>query len=300
MSDAASGQRTSLTIGLIAPIFNNMPVWAADRLGYFAEAGLEVAVEVLFGVQNVTTALKDGRLDLGVGTPESVLSDRGDPALRIVGANARTLANGLIARKEIRSVADLRGGTVGVSHPREGTALLATEMLRRHGLEAGRDYEIRAIGVASARWEAIQRGELDAGLQTPPHRYLAEDLGYPNLGEIADYVPDYQFATLNVRAEWIAQDPATVRAVLSALSRATRWMAEEPDATVALAAEVLDTTTDYARRDYAHFAATRSLTPDLVPSEAGMAKVRSVMRAAGTLPDDVDPAARVDLSLLPA
>lgn len=288
-----------LTIGLIARIFNNMPAWAADRLGYFAQAGLEVDVEVLHGVQNVTTALKDGRLYLGIGTAEGVLSDRGEPALRIVGANARTLANGLIARKEIRSIPDLRGRTVGVSHPREGTALLVAEMLGRHGMTAGRDYEIRAIGVASARWEAIQRGELDAGLQTPPHKYLAEDLGYPNLGEIADYVPDYQFATLNVRAESIRVDPGTLRAVLSALSRATRWMAEEPDATVELATEVLDTTVDYARRDYAHFAATRSLTPDLLPSEAGMAEVLTVMRAGGTLPDDVDPASRIDLSLLP-
>ncbi len=295
----ATGMLEPLTIGLVAPIFNNLPVWAADRLGYFHEAGLEVSVRVLFGVQNVTTALKDGSIDVGLGTPESVLGDRSEPALRIIGGNARTLANGLIARREIRSIADLRGRTIGVSHPREGTALLVTEMLGRHGLSAGRDYEIRAVGVASERWKAIQRGELDGGLQTPPHRYIAEDLGYPNLGDIADYVPDYQFTTVNVRATSITHHPQALSAVLSALSRATRWMTEQPAAAGALATEVLDTTPDYARRDYAHFAATHSLTPDLKLSEAGMAKVLSVMRAAGTLPDDVDPEARIDLSLLP-
>jgi NitT/TauT family transport system substrate-binding protein len=293
----------ALTVGLVAPIFINMPVWAADHLGLFADAGLAVTAKVLYGVQNVTTATQDGTVEIGLGTPEGVLSD--DSAiLVIVAGNACKLSNGLIARRGIDTVADLRGSTVGVSHLTEGTALLATEMLAAHGLQAGSDYRLEAIGVASARWEAIQSGDLDAGLQTPPHKYIAEDQGYPSLGEISDYVPDYQFTTVNVRAAWAQRHPETLRAFLAALSQATQWLYEEPDAATDLAAQVMATTPDYASRDYQHFAATRSLAPDLALSAAGMAKVVDVMRAAGTLPaDDGDAAgwrARIDLSFLPA
>jgi ABC-type nitrate/sulfonate/bicarbonate transport system substrate-binding protein len=226
-----------------------------------------------------------------------VLSNR-EGTLTIVAGNARKLANGLIARRGITSVADLRGGTVGVSHRSEGTALLATEMLGAHGLQPG-DYQLKAIGIASARWELIQRGELDAGLQTPPHKYIAEDEDYPNLGEISDYVPDYQFTTLNVREEWADQHGDELRAFLGALSRATQWLYDEPAAATGLATEVLGTTPEYARRDYEHFASTRSLTPDLTLSDPGMARVVEVMRRAGTLPEGADWQHRIDLSFLP-
>jgi NitT/TauT family transport system substrate-binding protein len=289
-----------LTVGLVAPIFTNMPVWAADHLGLFADAGLTVTAKVLYGVQNVTNATRDGSAEIGLGTPESVLSDP-DGALVIVAGNASKLANGLIARRGIDTVADLQGSIVGVSHLTEGTALLATEMLAAHGLEVGSDYRLEAMGVASARWEAIQSGALDAGLQTPPHKYIAEDEGYPNLGEISDYVPDYQFTTVNVRADWARSHEEALRGFLSALSRATQWLYDQPDAATELAAEAMATTPDYAGRDYRHFAAARSLAPDLALSPPGMAKVIEVMHAAGTLPDGDDSwRARIDLSYLPA
>jgi NitT/TauT family transport system substrate-binding protein len=289
-----------LTVGLVAPIFTNMPVWAADHLGLFADAGLAVTAKVLYGVQNVTSATKDGSAEIGLGTPEGVLSDP-DGALVIVAGNASKLANGLIARRGIDTVADLRGCTVGVSHLTEGTALLATEMLAAHGLTAGSDYRLAAMGVASARWEAIQSGALDAGLQTPPHKYVAEDEGYPNLGEISDYVPDYQFTTVNVRADWARGHRETLRGFLGALARSTRWLYDEPRAAAELAAQVMATSPDYAGRDYRHFVSARSLAPDLALSTAGMAKVVEVMRAADTLPGDNDSwRARIDLSYLPA
>ena len=288
---------TKLAVGLVAPIFINMPVWAAERLGLFDDAGLAVTAKVLYGVQNVTSATQDGSVEIGIGTPEGVLSNP-EGTLTIVAGNARKLANGLIARRGITSVADLRGGTVGVSHLSEGTALLATEMLGAHGLQPG-DYQLKAIGIASARWELIQRGELDAGLQTPPHKYIAEDEGYPNLGEISDYVPDYQFTTLNVREEWAGLHGDELRAFLSALARATQWLYDEPAAATRLATEVLGTTPEYARRDYEHFASSRSLTPDLTLSDPGMAKVVEVMRRAGTLPAGADGQDRIDLSYLP-
>ncbi len=60
-----------LAAGLVAPIFNNMPVWVAEQLGFFASEGLAMTAKVLYGVQNVTTAIEDGSVQLGVGTPEA-------------------------------------------------------------------------------------------------------------------------------------------------------------------------------------------------------------------------------------
>lgn len=293
---------TSLKVGLIAPIFNNMPVWIAEERGIFQRAGLAVTTEVLYGVQNVTDAVRDKRIHVGLGTPESVLSDSGgEDGLVIVAGNASKLNNGLIAARGITSVAELSGRTVGVSHPTEGTALLVAEMLASHGLRSGTDYQIKAIGVASQRWKAIQEGTLDAGLQTPPDKYIAEDEGYTNLGDISDYVPDYQFTTVNVRRDWATASRETLSDFLQALSTATQWLYEQPEAGIELASTVMQTTSDYAQRDYDHFARTRSLSVDLSLSAPGMAKVVAVMTQAGTLRavTEADQAERIDLSYLP-
>ena len=286
-----------LRVALVAPIFNNLPVWAARDLGYYADAGLDVEVDVLFGVGRVTDALLGGTADIALGTPESVLGDPSDPPeLVIVGGNAGKVANSLIARRGIERIEDLH--TIGVSHQTEGTALLVTEMLGEHGMKLGVDFELEPIGVASARWERIQDATLDAGLQTAPHKYLAIDQGYPNLGDIADVVPDYQFTTFNVRRSWAADHADVLRRFLGCVSRATQWMYDVPDAAVTIAARELRTSEDYARRDLDDAVARHSLPVDLSLSEAGMRKVVAVMGAAGTLVT-VDPAERVDLSFLP-
>jgi NitT/TauT family transport system substrate-binding protein len=303
-ASSTSGKRP-LTVGLVARIFNNMPVWAAQRRALMVEADLSVRVKILYGVGAVTEALRQGRIDIAIGTPESVLSDDADPTdpngLRIVGGNASALANGLIARRGITSIEDLRGGVIGVSHPSEGTALLVTEMLAGHGLRPGLDFEIVAAGVAEQRWERIKVGTLDAGLQTPPHKYEAEDEGFPNLGDIAEVVPEYQFTTINVRNGWAQTHRSELRAFLAALAEATRWMYADPEGTIALAVDVLETNPDYARRDYEHFSSRRSLHPAVALSKDGMAKVVSVMTQAGTLVADTPAkrAERIDLSYLP-
>jgi len=165
-------------------------------------------------------------------------------------------------------------------------------------MRSGVDFRFEPIGVASARWERIQDGTLDAGLQTSPHKYLAIDQGYPNLGDIADVVPDYQFTTFNVRRQWAASHADVLRRFLRCVSRATRWMYDEPDAVVTIAARELRTTEGYARRDLDDAVARQSLPVDLSLSDAGMRKVVAVMGAAGTLATD-DPAARIDLTYLP-
>ncbi|WP_432828845.1 ABC transporter substrate-binding protein [Dactylosporangium sp. CA-092794] len=307
MTDSMSAPpRTAVSVGVVAPIFNNMPLWVGQHFGWFAEAGLDVDAEVLYGVGRVTDAVREGRMAIGIGTPESVLSDTTPvsegSSLRIVAANAGAVSNVLIARRGITSIEDLRGGTIGVSHPREGTALLATEVLARHGLVAGRDVQLAAVGVAEQRWDMIRNGDIDAGLQTPPHAYIADDEGFPNLGAIADVIPHYQFTTLNARRDWVAGHGAALDAFLDVLARGTRWMYDEADATIALAAEVMETSVDYATRDYTRFVSARTLDPELELSGPGMAKVVEVMTAAGTLTatSERDRRDRIDLSHLPS
>ena len=289
-----------LDVGLVAPVFNNAPLWVAEQTGLFAEHGIEVQVTVLFGVENVTNSLLDGSSQIAIGTPESVLSQPEPARLVIVGGNASKLSNALIARRGITSFAQIAGGTIGVSHETEGTGLLVREMMSANGIPQDA-YTVQAIGVASKRWEALVSGTIAAGLQTSPHRYIAEELGYPSLGQIADYVPEYQFTTVNARRDWLDEHPGIVRTFLRCLSQATAWMSTHRDETIAIAAERMSSTLQHTALDYEHFTSTHSLDPGLGLSAEGMDVVVRLMTRAGTLRATTarQRARRIDLALLP-
>ena len=46
-------------------------------------------------------------------------------------------------------------------------------------------------GAHPQRWEALKAGTLDAAIQLVPFNYIAEESGFPNLGDVDEYVPDF-------------------------------------------------------------------------------------------------------------
>ena len=81
-------------------------------------------------------------------------------------------------------------------------------MLAAHGLNYPGDYQVKHTGGVPPRHKALLAGEIDAGLQSVPWNYVAEDAGMNNLGDAIDYVPDWQFVSVNVNGAWAAANRA--------------------------------------------------------------------------------------------
>ncbi len=217
-----------------------------------------------------------------------------------MAGNANKLTHFLIALKKYRRVEDLKGAVLGVASLDEGTAFIMHEMMARHGLKFPQDYTLKAVGGAPARWKALQEGTIDAGLPAIPLNYLAEDAGYPNLGEATASVPEYQFTTLNVGRDWSARNGESLIRFLRAMLRATQWMYANKEAAVALTAEEMRISREYAERGWRDFTSRQILPPDLGVSAPGMAKVIEIMGRAGFLTVTAETRAEkyIDLSFL--
>jgi ABC-type nitrate/sulfonate/bicarbonate transport system substrate-binding protein len=63
----------------------------------------------------------------------------------------------LIGAKHIKSIEDLRGGTVGVSSLEAGSSSLILKIFEAHGLTYPGDYRLLACGPILARWENCSR-----------------------------------------------------------------------------------------------------------------------------------------------
>lgn len=128
----------------------------------------------------------------------------------------------LMARPEIRSVADLRGKRVAVDTD-TGYASALFEILRRKGLERPRDFEVVYAGATNRRYEKLLQGEFDATLLGAPFTRLAMRQGYHSLGTVIEALGGYQAVVLVARRPWLAANQAMASAVASCLSETFEW-----------------------------------------------------------------------------
>ena len=165
-----------LNFACVSRNYFNMPIWIASDAGLFAEEGLEVAIDHIEGVDEVTDRLHQGLAHLVYGISEHVVLDHeAGGAQQIIGGNVNRLPFSLISRNSIRTIADLRGKTIGVSSIEAGSSSLIIELLKQAGLSYPEDYRMDAVGPILARWEQLQSGGIDAGLQGAPLNYIAMD-----------------------------------------------------------------------------------------------------------------------------
>ncbi|MEJ0070087.1 MAG: ABC transporter substrate-binding protein [Pseudomonadota bacterium] len=254
----------TLTVGAVSRNYFNMPLWIAQYCGLFARAGLAVTIELYEPIDEVTDRLKRGALDLALGVTEHVILDaEAGGRLRILAGNVNRLPFSLIARPGVRDIAALRGGRIGVSSLAAGSSSLVMQMLAAHGLEHPRDYTLVAVGPILARWEKLQAGEIDAGLQGAPLNHIARDAGFVVLADPRKQFPDFQFTSLNADTAWAAANVETVVAFLQAFIGAHDWFYRNRAESLVIA----EAESGIARR-YAALAWDEYVTDTIFPRDA--------------------------------
>jgi ABC-type nitrate/sulfonate/bicarbonate transport system substrate-binding protein len=114
----------------------------------------------------------------------------------------------------------LRGKRIGTSSLTEGTAVYTQMMLRQEGLSYPGDYDFALAGVHTARWTALQNGEIDCAPQPAPWNFLAERAGYSIIGEVNAVIPEIVFAAVIANVAWTSRHRDAVENLVAALREA--------------------------------------------------------------------------------
>lgn len=129
----------------------------AKEKGYYREEGLDLDL-IVMPAAVATQALIGGNVEfVGTGGAGLVPVLRGAP-LQFLFITFYRPQYWLYAKPDIRSVEDLKGKRVGVSSIGSGPDSLLRDLLKKHGLEGGRDVTIMAIGAGTARFVALKAG----------------------------------------------------------------------------------------------------------------------------------------------
>jgi len=209
---------------------DHAPLVVAEEKGFFAEAGLEVEMIEPADPNDPPKLVAAGKADLAVSYQPQlhIHAARGLPLARI-GTLIATPLNTLLVLDDspIRSVADLKGKSVGFSVGGFEDALLAA-MLARHGLSVA---DIELINVNFSLSPALLSGQVDAVIGAFRNFELnqLEIEGYKGRAFYVEEegVPAYDELIL-VAHRGRLEDPR-IDAFLSAIERAVQYLVNHPE-----------------------------------------------------------------------
>jgi NitT/TauT family transport system substrate-binding protein len=291
---------TTLRVPVVSRTVFYLPAWTAEQQGFFKQEGLDVKIEVYDTSDRIFDDLRAGTHQIGIASIESVIASayKGG-TLRVVAGDAQRPPHFIIAQPEVKTLADLKGKTIGVVSMNEGTTFFVADIAKAGGFALS-DVKVQAVGGSPTRARLLRERKIDAGLQPYPLSYEAEDAGLTNLGPIAKLVPDYQFTSVVVDEDWARANRAVLVAFLRALRRGTEYMFAHPEESAELGARELRTSIAYARRALEDTARMDILSKDLSISEQSLKRVFENVRASGAMPPDApfDPKKFIDDSYL--
>jgi ABC-type nitrate/sulfonate/bicarbonate transport system substrate-binding protein len=72
---AVVGAAAPVKIAIVSRTVFYVPLWIADRLGYFKAEGIEPTIDVYDNAEKINEGLRSGRVRIAISTPESVVVD---------------------------------------------------------------------------------------------------------------------------------------------------------------------------------------------------------------------------------
>lgn len=215
------------------------PFYVARGQGYFEEElkkeGLAASYKSFESLPPLNDSLRNGQLDVVFeAEPPALIAEAADTDVLVPHLSA-VLRQQVVVRKEsgIRSVADLRGRSIGVLTGTSSHYGLV-QVLKRAGLSAA-DVKIVNLPPPEAR-AAFQAGQIDAWAIWPP---------FPEVEILegrAAPLPDSEAPIVSlvvIRGAFAKERPAAEAAVVRAVRRAQAFMVKNPGQAQRLVAEAV-------------------------------------------------------------
>ena len=207
-----------------------LPLFVAVHRGFFKDEGLDIELPRLIPAM-AQNALLAGEVQYhGLADSGLRLAARGLP-LKAIFYGADKPMYYLVAQKEIRSVAELKGKRVGVSQFGGTSDLAARLALKHYGVEPEKDALLIQIGAEGTRMAALRAGSVSAIIVPVPAVAVLKREGYNEVSFVGDVV---EFASngYSTTDQRIKEHPQEVKKVVRALYRGLRYAKENPEGTI--------------------------------------------------------------------
>ncbi|MFJ4190800.1 ABC transporter substrate-binding protein [Kitasatospora sp. NPDC089509] len=229
------GPKVKIMVGGLDKVIY-LPAMLTQRLGYFAEAGVNVELLTEPAGVNATTALLAGDVQGAVGFYDHTidLQAKGKHVESVVQFAQAPGEVELVSTKQadaIKSGADFKGKKLGVTGLGSSTDFLTKYLAVKNGASAS-EFSPIAVGAGQTFIAALQQGSIDAGMTTDPTVATVLDKG---LGKILYDLrtPEgsrqalgglYPSSSLYMNTEWVEKNKDTTQKLANAFVKTLKWM----------------------------------------------------------------------------
>ena len=154
------------------------PLWVAKEKGFFHKYGLDVdTIYIPSGTMGMQ-ALLAGETKILAADGSSVVNSRlrGAPVKIFIGM-VNFYPNPFFSSPDIKSYADLRGKKIAVTRIGSSSYTATVMLMKKLGLEEGRDYTILQLGSTQNRLAALTKGMIQGTTLSAPESVIAKNAG---------------------------------------------------------------------------------------------------------------------------
>jgi len=254
-AQGASGDKPT-TIKVIA--FDggwNLPIWAAQRQGFFENNKL--AVELSFTPNSVflVTGLLSGKFDLAFASIDNIIAyQEGQGEAPVENPDLFAFMGGdngllsVVTAAPVKTVADLKGKTLSVDAMTTGFAFVLRDFVARNGLGENDVKFVRAGGTGN-RYNALIAGKNDGTLLRTPFDLMAGERGFNVLAR-GEALGTYQGTVGVATRRWSEKNDDALVRFIRAYRAGLEWIYDpqnQPVAEALLVANIRDMTPALAK-----------------------------------------------------
>ena len=222
ISSAAAQSLTPILVAYAGQNETVGPMWVGIEKGTFRKYGLDVRLVQLRNGSLSMATLSSGQVQYNYGSPGNALSAAtGGMKIQCVASPVHRIPRELIARKEIKTIEDLRGKTFGVQSIGGGFWLQTMIALDQLGIDPDKyGLKMRVLGDTATVTQAIASGGVDATVIPYSFSEAAKRAGANVLADIGKLNFPYQGTTLCYLRESPASTPDQITRMLKGMADA--------------------------------------------------------------------------------
>ncbi len=216
---------TKLKVGALR-FTSHAASFVAFERGYFADEGLEVEFEFFQAAQPMAVAIASGDVDYAVTAISGGLISLAEKGAAKVIGGALSEEEGIDGQKILASVAAfdagltspamLDGKSYGITQPGSSFHYMGSKIAAKEGVKVS----FKPLNKVGAIIGALKSGQIDAWSIVP---HIAKGLAGAGkvkiIGNVSDYIPNYQVTTVFTSANNAANERAKTEAFLRAFSK---------------------------------------------------------------------------------
>jgi NitT/TauT family transport system substrate-binding protein len=215
--------------------------WIAKDARLYEKYGMEAELVLLRGSGQSAQAIIGNSILGAPCTLTTVMgADLSGADLVTVAHTVAGVQSKLLVRPEIKKPEDLRGKRIAVSGFGSLGDFLERYILKKYGLEPGRDVIMLSIGTQPDRIQALVSGVVDAADLSYPADVQAERKGFRILWDAKQEVA-YPSMSIVTRRKWVAEDRDTVMRMVKAHVEAIHYLKANKESSMKILGKYLKT-----------------------------------------------------------